>query len=144
MRVEWKPSPSTSGKPDGRLERLDLVDPASASGDSRFEFLADDVEAVKKLGEARNRVQAELRKVIVGMDQVTDEVMIAIFSAGHGLLEGVPGLAKTQLISSIAKTLSLSFRRIQCTPDLMPSDITGTEIQQDDPQTGHRRFVFSK
>jgi len=117
---------------------------ASASGESRFEPLADDVEAVKKLGEARTRVQTELKKVIVGMDQVIDEVMIAVFSGGHGLLEGVPGLAKTLLISSLAKTLSMSFRRIQFTPDLMPSDITGTEILQDDPQTGHRLFVFSK
>jgi len=117
---------------------------ASASGESRFEPLADDVEAVEKLGEARTRVQTELKKVIIGMDQVIDEVMIAIFSVGHGLLEGVPGLAKTLLISSLAKTLSMSFRRIQFTPDLMPSDITGTEILQDDPQTGQRRFVFSK
>ena len=104
----------------------------------------DEVEAVRRLGEAHGRVQAELQKVIVGMDQVIDEVMIAIFSAGHGLLEGVPGLAKTLLISSLAKTLSLSFRRIQFTPDLMPADITGTEVLQDDEQTGHRRFMFSK
>jgi MoxR-like ATPase len=117
---------------------------ANTAVESRFDPLADDVEAVKLLGDARDRVQAELKKVIVGMDQVIDEVMIAIFSGGHGLLEGVPGLAKTLLISSLAKTLSLSFRRIQFTPDLMPSDITGTEILQDDPQTGQRRFVFSK
>jgi MoxR-like ATPase len=117
---------------------------ASASGEPRLDPPADDVEAVHKLGEARTRVHAELKRVIVGMDQVIDEVMIAIFSAGHGLLEGVPGLAKTLLISSLAKTLSMSFRRIQFTPDLMPSDITGTEILQDDPQTGQRRFVFSQ
>jgi MoxR-like ATPase len=106
--------------------------------------VADDVEAVKKLGEARTRLKRELGKVIVGMDEVIDEVLIAIFSVGHGLLEGVPGLAKTLLINSLAKTLSLSFRRIQFTPDLMPSDITGTEILQDDPQTGRRQFIFSK
>ncbi|MBM4164336.1 MAG: MoxR family ATPase [Lentisphaerae bacterium] len=117
---------------------------AHASEESRLEPLPDDVKAAKRLGEARARVQAELNKVIVGMDPVIDEVMVAIFSAGHGLLEGVPGLAKTLLISCLAKTLSLSFRRIQFTPDLMPSDITGTEILQDDPQTGQRRFVFSK
>ncbi len=103
-----------------------------------------DVEAVKKLGEAREELVTELRKVIVGMDQVIDETLIAIFSKGHSLLEGVPGLAKTLLISSIAKCLSLSFKRIQFTPDLMPSDITGTDVLQDDPETGHRQFEFSK
>ena len=70
--------------------------------------------------------------------------MIAIFSRGHGLLEGVPGLAKTLLISSIARSLSLTFHRIQFTPDLMPSDITGTEILQDDPETGQRQFMFAR
>jgi len=115
---------------------------ASKGPDSRP--VADDVEAVARLGDARGRVQAELRKVIVGMDDVIDEVMIAIFSGGHGLLEGVPGLAKTLLINSLARTLSLSFRRIQFTPDLMPADITGTEILQDDPETGKRQFMFSK
>jgi MoxR-like ATPase len=103
-----------------------------------------DVEAVKKLGQAREQLVAELRKVIVGMDQVIDESMIAIFSRGHGLLEGVPGLAKTLLVSSISKCLSLDFKRIQFTPDLMPSDITGTEVLQDDPETGKRHFTFSK
>ena len=104
----------------------------------------DDVAAVKKLHDARDAVVAELRKTIVGMDQVIDEVLIAIFSRGHGLLEGVPGLAKTLLVSSIAKTLSLTFKRIQFTPDLMPSDITGSELLQDDPETRERKFMFSK
>jgi len=108
------------------------------------ELGANDVEAVKKLGDARDQLVSELRKVIVGMDQVIDEVLISVFSRGHGLLEGVPGLAKTLLVSSIAKCLSLTFRRIQFTPDLMPSDITGTEVLQDDPETGHRQFMFSK
>jgi len=105
---------------------------------------AGDVAAVEKLTAARDRIIAELRKAIVGMAQVIDEVMIAVFSRGHGLLEGVPGLAKTLLISSIAQCFSLSFRRIQFTPDLMPSDITGTEVLQDDPETGHRQFMFAK
>ena len=104
----------------------------------------DDVAAVKKLNEARDSIVAELRKTIVGMDQAIDEVLIAIFSRGHGLLEGVPGLAKTLLVSSIAKTLSLSFKRIQFTPDLMPSDITGSELLQDDPETRERKFMFTK
>lgn len=103
-----------------------------------------DVEAVEKLREARDNIVNELRKTIVGMDQVIDEVLIAIFSRGHGLLEGVPGLAKTLLVSSIAKTLSLTFKRIQFTPDLMPSDITGSELLQDDPATGQRHFMFSE
>ena len=104
----------------------------------------DDVQAVKRLGEARDRIVSELRKVIVGMDQVVDEMMISVFSRGHCLLIGVPGLAKTLLVSSLAECLSLSFKRIQFTPDLMPSDITGTEILQDDPVTGQRKFMFSK
>ncbi len=103
-----------------------------------------DVDAVNKLGQAREQMVAELRKVIVGMDPVIDELLISIFSRGHGLLEGVPGLAKTLLVSSLAKCLSLSFKRIQFTPDLMPSDITGTEVLQDDPETGKRHFMFSK
>jgi len=102
----------------------------------------DDVLAVEKLGEARDRVVAELRKAIVGMDDVIDEMMIAIFSQGHCLLVGVPGLAKTLLVSSLAQTLSLSFKRIQFTPDLMPSDITGTELLQEDPETHRRQFKF--
>ena len=103
-----------------------------------------DVAAVKQLGEAREQLVGELRKTIVGMDQVIDETLIAIFSRGHALLEGVPGLAKTLLVSSIAECLSLSFKRIQFTPDLMPSDITGSEVLQDDPETGQRHFQFSK
>ena len=103
-----------------------------------------DVEAVARLKEAREQLTAELRKAIVGMDQVIDEVLISIFSRGHGLLEGVPGLAKTLLVSSLAKCLSLSFKRIQFTPDLMPSDITGSELLQDDAATGKRHFMFSK
>ena len=105
---------------------------------------SSDVEAVSKLGEAREQLVRELRKGIVGMDQVIDEILIAVFSRGHGLLEGVPGLAKTLLVSSVAKCLSLDFKRIQFTPDLMPSDITGTEVLQDDPDTGKRQFMFSR
>jgi MoxR-like ATPase len=78
------------------------------------------------------------------MDEVIDEMMIAIFSRGHSLLVGVPGLAKTLLVSSLAQTMSLSFKRIQFTPDLMPSDITGTELLQEDPETHERKFKFQK
>ncbi len=104
----------------------------------------DDVKAVDQLGKAYQRILTEVRKVIVGQEQVIDEMMISIFAKGHALLVGVPGLAKTLLVSTLARTLSLTFKRIQFTPDLMPSDITGTEILQDDPGTGQRQFKFLK
>lgn len=104
----------------------------------------DDIQAVKKLGAARDAIITELRKTIVGMDEVIDEMMISIFARGHCLLVGVPGLAKTLLVSSLAETMSLGFKRIQFTPDLMPSDITGTELLQEDPETHQRRFKFQK
>ncbi len=102
----------------------------------------DDEKSVERLGAAYKGIVAELRKVIIGQDEVIEQMMISIFARGHALLVGVPGLAKTLLVSSLAKTLSLSFKRIQFTPDLMPSDITGTEILQDDPVTGNRQFKF--
>jgi MoxR-like ATPase len=101
-----------------------------------------DKEALSRLGDARTRILAELDKTIVGQKQVIDELLVAIFARGHALLVGVPGLAKTLLVSSLARCLSLKFHRIQFTPDLMPSDITGTEIIQDDAATGQRRFKF--
>jgi len=104
----------------------------------------DDEKIVENLRQARDRILAELRKIIVGLDQVIEEMMIALFANGHCLLVGVPGLAKTLLVSSLARTLSLSFKRIQFTPDLMPSDITGTEILQDDPRSGERMFKFMR
>ena len=96
----------------------------------------EDLEAVEKLNEARNKIKKEIKKVIVGQDQVIDELLIALLSNGHCLLIGVPGLAKTLLISTIARVLNLKFSRIQFTPDLMPSDITGTEILEEDMGTG--------
>ena len=105
---------------------------------------SDDVKQVENLGKARDAIVSELRKSIVGMDDVIDEMMIAIFARGHCLLVGVPGLAKTLLVSSLAETMSLGFKRIQFTPDLMPSDITGTELLQEDPETHERRFKFQK
>ena len=105
---------------------------------------SDDVKQVENLGKARDAIVSELRKSIVGMDDVIDEMMIAIFARGHCLLVGVPGLAKTLLVSSLAETMSLGFKRIQFTPDLMPSDITGTELLQEDPKTHERMFKFQK
>jgi len=89
-------------------------------------------------------MRAEIAKIIIGQDDVIEEMMIALFGGGHVLLEGVPGLAKTLLISSLARVMDLSFNRIQFTPDLMPSDITGSEVLEDDHGTGQRRFKFIK
>lgn len=102
----------------------------------------EDLLAVEKLREARDRIKKEIRKVIIGQDQVIDELLIALLSNGHCLLIGVPGLAKTLLISTISMVLDLKFSRIQFTPDLMPSDITGTEIIQENITTGERTFKF--
>src|SRR5216684_3121299 len=96
----------------------------------------DEVAAVQKCEQAYNKLRDELAKVIVGQDEVIEQVLVAIFARGHALLEGVPGLAKTLLVSSLAQSLHLSFKRIQFTPDLMPSDVTGTEVIQEDLQTG--------
>ncbi|MCE9545817.1 MAG: MoxR family ATPase [Planctomycetia bacterium] len=102
----------------------------------------DDVQAVQKLNEAYRRITAELGKVIVGQKQVIEELMVALFARGHCLLVGVPGLAKTLLIHTLSDALSLSFNRIQFTPDLMPSDITGTEMIQEDRASGVRDLRF--
>ncbi len=104
----------------------------------------DDTKAIEDLGKARDAIVKEVRKTIVGMEDVIEEMMIAIFARGHCLLVGVPGLAKTLLVSSLAETMSLGFKRIQFTPDLMPSDITGTELLQEDPETHQRSFKFQK
>jgi MoxR-like ATPase len=103
-----------------------------------------DMEAVKALKGAYDALKSEVANIIVGQDKVVEEILVAIFAKGHCLLEGVPGLAKTLMISSLAKCLDLSFKRIQFTPDLMPSDITGTEVIQDDKATGERVFRFIK
>jgi MoxR-like ATPase len=103
----------------------------------------DELAAVEKLQQGYHNMRSELGKVIVGQEAVIEELLIALFCRGHTLLVGVPGLAKTLLISTLAKTLGLSFNRIQFTPDLMPSDITGTEVIEEDKTTGGRvlRFV---
>ncbi|HEY0007098.1 MAG TPA: MoxR family ATPase [Tepidisphaeraceae bacterium] len=103
-----------------------------------------DLEAVANLKAAHAAIKSELAKVIVGQQAVIDELLIAIFTRSHALLMGVPGLAKTLLIQSLSQCLTMSFKRIQFTPDLMPSDITGTEVIQSDPQTGTREFKFIK
>lgn len=103
-----------------------------------------DLEAAEFLKNARESILNELKKRIVGQQAVIDELLIALFSQGHCLLVGVPGLAKTLLINSLAQILDLDFSRIQFTPDLMPSDIIGTDIIQDEVETGRRFFRFIK
>jgi MoxR-like ATPase len=98
--------------------------------------------SIRKLGQARERILEQLSQVIVGQDQVIEELLISLFSRGHCLLEGVPGLAKTLMISTLSRALNLSFSRIQFTPDLMPADITGTEIIEENRSTGSREFRF--
>src|SRR5262245_50043546 len=102
----------------------------------------NDIGAVQKCEAAYRRLRDELSKVIVGQNDVIEQVLVAMFARGHALLEGVPGLAKTLLISSLAQSLHLTFKRIQFTPDLMPSDVTGTEVIQEDSQTRHRSYKF--
>ncbi|HYW68877.1 MAG TPA: AAA family ATPase [bacterium] len=101
-----------------------------------------DLEAIEALAGARKAVLGEVRKAIVGQDQVIDELLMAILADGHCLLIGVPGLAKTLMVSTLASVIDLGFKRIQFTPDLMPSDITGTDIIEEDPTTHARSFKF--
>ena len=102
----------------------------------------DHLQAVEFCRESYAKVQSELGKVVVGQTGVIEEIMIAIFTRSHALLVGVPGLAKTLMISTLAQTLQMSFKRIQFTPDLMPSDITGTEVIYSDQSTGEKQFKF--
>jgi len=99
-------------------------------------------EAIRKLADAREKILAQMSQVIIGQEQVLEELLISMFSRGHCLLEGVPGLAKTLMISTLARTLNLSFSRIQFTPDLMPADITGTDIIEENKSTGSREMRF--
>jgi MoxR-like ATPase len=102
----------------------------------------NDVAMVEKLRAAHQLLRQEIGKVIIGQEQVLDQLLMAIFCRSHALLMGVPGLAKTLMVSTLAQALDLTFKRIQFTPDLMPSDITGSEVIQDDPVTRERMFKF--
>ncbi|HWV38989.1 MAG TPA: MoxR family ATPase [Vulgatibacter sp.] len=104
----------------------------------------NDLEAVQRLEHARERVLAEIEKRVVGQQEVIEHLLVSLFSKGHCLFVGVPGLAKTLLISTLAEVLDLSFNRVQFTPDLMPSDITGTDILEEDKTTGRRELRFVK
>ncbi len=103
-----------------------------------------DIEAARRMREGCRRLEGELAKVIVGQREVIEQVLIALLSRGHCLMQGVPGLAKTLLVSTLARATNLSFSRVQFTPDLMPGDITGTDILQEDAETGRRRLEFQE
>jgi MoxR-like ATPase len=105
---------------------------------------SDDLDVVVRLKEGREKILYELKKVIVGQDEIIEEVLIALFAGGHSLITGVPGLAKTLLIKTIADILQLKFKRIQFTPDLMPADVVGMEVVQRDQTTGRRTLKFVK
>src|SRR5512133_665214 len=109
---------------------------------TQVQQVGDELAAVRKLQDAYGQIRAELGKVIIGQDAVIEELLIALFCRGHALLVGVPGVAKTLLISTLSRTLGLSFSRIQFTPDLMPSDITGTEVIEEDRSSGTRQLRF--
>jgi MoxR-like ATPase len=124
-------------------EPVDLVEAEPALDDmSKWPRIEGDLSAIERLNDGYRRITREMNKAIVGQQRVLEELLIAIFARGHCLLVGVPGLAKTLMIRTLADALNLSFSRIQFTPDLMPSDITGTEVLQEDKATGQRLFKF--
>ncbi len=121
------------------MESAAPTDPSAAPAPTN-----EDLQAVAELAQAKAQIQAQIEKRVVGQREVVDHLLISLFARGHCLFVGVPGLAKTLLISTLADVLNLSFNRIQFTPDLMPSDITGTDILEEDKATGHRAFRFLK
>jgi MoxR-like ATPase len=118
------------------------AEPLVADSGENWPRIEGDLSAIERLNHGYQRIRKEMGKAIVGQERVLEELLIAIFARGHCLLVGVPGLAKTLMIRTLADSLSLSFSRIQFTPDLMPSDITGTEVLQEDKATGQRMFKF--
>jgi len=114
----------------------------NTSLESPAEAGSDHLQAIEFARQAYDAIQAQVGKVVIGQSAVIEEILIAIFTRSHALLVGVPGLAKTLMISTLAQTLQMSFKRIQFTPDLMPSDITGTEVIYQDPATGEKIFKF--
>jgi MoxR-like ATPase len=124
----------------------ETVAEADLSGEARAEELLDDsaLDSIEEVGRAREAIVEQIRKRIYGQHELIEHLLIALFARGHSLLMGVPGLAKTSLIQTLAEVLNLDFNRIQFTPDLMPADITGTDILEEDPATGERVFKFIK
>jgi len=134
----WLSSDQQSPPP---AEPLEVPSPTHAAPGS-WPRVDGDLAAIERLNDGYRRLRREIGKAIVGQERVLEELMIAIFAKGHCLLVGVPGLAKTLMIRTLADSLSLSFSRVQFTPDLMPTDITGTEVLQEDKVTGNRAFKF--
>ncbi len=126
---------SENGKESGQVRE-------NVAAGSRENLAHDDVAMIEEMSDTYKRMKEQLARVIVGQNHVVDEVLMAVFSRGHALLVGVPGLAKTLLISTLSQVMDLSFKRIQFTPDLMPSDITGTEVLEEEQGTGKRSFRF--
>ena len=122
----------------------EMTFPVEPADDNGATSPLSDVEAARFLADACQHLQREIARIIVGQERVIEEILVAIFARGHCVVQGVPGLAKTLLVSTLAQTMDLTYSRIQFTPDLMPSDITGTDILQEDPETGRRRFEFIK
>ncbi|MCX5659110.1 MAG: MoxR family ATPase [Planctomycetota bacterium] len=114
----------------------------SSLGSSAAASANIDPAALERLGEARKTLRAQIGRVIIGQEQIIDDLLTAIFARGHCLMVGVPGLAKNLMVQTISRAIDLHFNRIQFTPDLMPADITGTEVIQQDPTTGERKFKF--
>src|SRR5207248_2956262 len=137
------PLPSASAPVEIPMESAaSRVVPARTAAVESFPRIEGDLAAIERLNDGYRRIVKELAKAIVGQQKVIEELLIAIFAKGHCLLVGVPGLAKTLMIRTLADCLNLSFSRVQFTPDLMPSDITGTEVLQEDTTTGQRLFKF--
>ncbi len=118
------------------------VDSTPMTNNSTVPSRPDEAQLVARLAEARTALMDEMQKVIVGQREVLEQLILAVLCRGHCLLEGVPGLAKTVMVQTLGQVMDLAFSRIQFTPDLMPSDITGTDIIQEDPETGRRQFEF--
>jgi MoxR-like ATPase len=134
--------PAAGGQPPVAVPVVEPLFEEAAAPVEQGPRIEGDLSAIERLNDGYRRIRKEMAKVIVGMDRVIEELLISIFARGHCLLVGVPGLAKTLLVRTLADSLSLSFSRIQFTPDLMPSDITGTEVLQEDKSTGQRMFKF--
>ncbi|HOI56919.1 MAG TPA: AAA family ATPase, partial [Phycisphaerae bacterium] len=117
-------------------------DETTHAGGPQGKLSGSDLEAVKHLNEGYQTIRRQMAKVIVGQERVVEELLVTVFCRGHCLMVGVPGLAKTLMVSTLAQCLNLSFHRIQFTPDLMPSDITGTEVIQENKTTGERELRF--
>lgn len=138
QKLETKLSSDVTGG-----NQLQASDPSETKNKRRVTKSSDDIAAAERLRETCNAVRKQVAKAVVGQDQVIEQLLIAMLARGHCLLEGVPGLAKTLMIRSLAESMDLSFQRIQFTPDLMPADITGTDIIQES-KDGHRQLVFER